>query len=446
MRSNTKNARVVVVRELRARLLTPVPAPAGDAFVVAPDDLAVLGAHQAQIAFEPIEILAPDRDHMPHADRVVGVHQRVDARQLAALEHAGEQGLGRGRVAARLGAELGEDGTPGGDAGVVGGALETRLACRALGARQQLLARPRRWGRWSRPRRSRPPLRRRARRRRPPGKRVLRRSWMSSLTDPPSSHQELEPEMPEAVIVDAVRTPIGRAFKGSLAQLRPDEMGAFVLDALLERNPEVDPELIEEVYCGVGLPQGLQGFNIARIMVLLSEKLPDGRERRRCVALLRFEPRDDPPGGQRRRSRAGRRLHRRRRGVGVALQRGRRGGASPGPERAAAGPQRAARRLHLDGHDGGERGRSLRGQPRRHGQVRPALAGAGRAVPGERLLRPRDRADHPPRRHDDRQGRRPARQLDAREAVPAGPRHSGTAARSPPATRVRSTTARPPCS
>ena len=82
--------------------------------------------------------------------------------------------------------------------------------------------------------------------------------------------------MPEAVIVDAVRTPIGRAFKGSLAQLRPDEMGAFVLDALLERNPEVDPELIEEVYCGVGLPQGLQGFNIARIMVLLSEKLPMG--------------------------------------------------------------------------------------------------------------------------------------------------------------------------
>jgi acetyl-CoA C-acetyltransferase len=82
--------------------------------------------------------------------------------------------------------------------------------------------------------------------------------------------------MPEAVIVDAVRTPIGRAFKGSLAQLRPDEMGAFVVDALLERTPEVDPELIEEVYCGVGLPQGLQGFNIARSMVLLSKQLPLG--------------------------------------------------------------------------------------------------------------------------------------------------------------------------
>ncbi len=80
--------------------------------------------------------------------------------------------------------------------------------------------------------------------------------------------------MPEAVIVDAVRTPIGRAFKGSLAQLRPDEMGAFVLDALMERNPSVDPVLIEDVYCGVGLPQGLQGFNLARIMVLLSDSLP----------------------------------------------------------------------------------------------------------------------------------------------------------------------------
>ena len=80
--------------------------------------------------------------------------------------------------------------------------------------------------------------------------------------------------MPEAVIVDAVRTPIGRAFKGSLAQLRPDEMGAFVVDALLERNPGVDPELIEDVICGVGLPQGLQGFNLGRIVALLSERLP----------------------------------------------------------------------------------------------------------------------------------------------------------------------------
>ena len=80
--------------------------------------------------------------------------------------------------------------------------------------------------------------------------------------------------MPEAVIVDTVRTPIGRAFKGSLAQLRPEETGAYVVDQLLERNPDVDPATVDEVFCGCGMPQGLQAFNIARIISLLSEKLP----------------------------------------------------------------------------------------------------------------------------------------------------------------------------
>jgi acetyl-CoA C-acetyltransferase len=81
--------------------------------------------------------------------------------------------------------------------------------------------------------------------------------------------------MPEAVIVDAVRTPIGRAFKGALAGLRPDDTGAYVIDELLKRNPDVKPESVEEVIAGCGLPQGLQAFNIGRIMVLLSEQLPD---------------------------------------------------------------------------------------------------------------------------------------------------------------------------
>jgi acetyl-CoA C-acetyltransferase len=81
--------------------------------------------------------------------------------------------------------------------------------------------------------------------------------------------------MPEAVIVDAVRTPIGRAFKGSLAGQRPDEMGAYVVDHLLERNAELEPAEVEEVMCGCGMPQGLQAFNIGRIIVLLSEKLPE---------------------------------------------------------------------------------------------------------------------------------------------------------------------------
>src|SRR4051794_41854530 len=79
--------------------------------------------------------------------------------------------------------------------------------------------------------------------------------------------------MPEAVIVDAVRTPVGRAFKGSLASLRPDETLAYVTAQLLERTPDVDPASVEELVAGCGLPQGLQANNIARLAVLLSDKL-----------------------------------------------------------------------------------------------------------------------------------------------------------------------------
>jgi acetyl-CoA C-acetyltransferase len=81
--------------------------------------------------------------------------------------------------------------------------------------------------------------------------------------------------MPEAVIVDAARSPIGRAFKGSLAQLRPDETAAYIVDRLLERNPDVAPDSVEDLFCGCGMPQGLQAFNIARIVSLLSEQLPE---------------------------------------------------------------------------------------------------------------------------------------------------------------------------
>ena len=81
--------------------------------------------------------------------------------------------------------------------------------------------------------------------------------------------------MPEAVIVDTLRTPIGRAFKGSLTQVRPDDMGAYVVDQLLERHPEVDPASVNDLICGCGMTQGEQAFNVGRIITLLSEKLPD---------------------------------------------------------------------------------------------------------------------------------------------------------------------------
>ena len=81
--------------------------------------------------------------------------------------------------------------------------------------------------------------------------------------------------MPEAVIVDTLRTPIGRAFKGSLTQVRPDDLGAYVVDNLLARHPELDPATVDDLICGCGMTQGEQAYNIGRIIVLLSEKLPD---------------------------------------------------------------------------------------------------------------------------------------------------------------------------
>jgi acetyl-CoA C-acetyltransferase len=80
--------------------------------------------------------------------------------------------------------------------------------------------------------------------------------------------------MPEAVIVDAVRTPIGRAFKGSLVGIRPDDLGAFIVNALLERNEGLDPNLVDDLICGCGMTQGEQAFNIGRIISLLSD-LPE---------------------------------------------------------------------------------------------------------------------------------------------------------------------------
>jgi acetyl-CoA C-acetyltransferase len=81
--------------------------------------------------------------------------------------------------------------------------------------------------------------------------------------------------MPEAVIVDAVRTPIGRAFKGSLGTIRPDDLVANTIDQLLARNDGLDPATVDDVVVGCGMTQGEQAYNIGRIAVLLSEKLPD---------------------------------------------------------------------------------------------------------------------------------------------------------------------------
>jgi acetyl-CoA C-acetyltransferase len=76
--------------------------------------------------------------------------------------------------------------------------------------------------------------------------------------------------MPEAVIVDAIRTPIGRAGKGSLKSVRADDLAAIPLRALVERNPGVDPSTIVDIMMGCGFCEGEQGNNVGRVAGLLS--------------------------------------------------------------------------------------------------------------------------------------------------------------------------------
>jgi len=79
--------------------------------------------------------------------------------------------------------------------------------------------------------------------------------------------------MAEAVIVDSVRTGLSKSFRGGFNQTRADDMTAHIIDALMDRNPSVDPETVEDVILGCGYPEGPQGNNIARTSAVLS-KLP----------------------------------------------------------------------------------------------------------------------------------------------------------------------------
>ena len=79
--------------------------------------------------------------------------------------------------------------------------------------------------------------------------------------------------MAEAVIVDSVRTGLAKSFRGGFNQTRADNMTAHLVDALMDRNPEVDPSTVEDMILGCGAPEGAQGHNIARNVAVLS-KLP----------------------------------------------------------------------------------------------------------------------------------------------------------------------------
>ncbi len=80
--------------------------------------------------------------------------------------------------------------------------------------------------------------------------------------------------MKDAVIVSAVRTPVGKAKRGGLATVRPDELAATAIQALLKRTPNLDPAEIEDVVFGCAFPEGEQGMNVAR-MIALRAGLPD---------------------------------------------------------------------------------------------------------------------------------------------------------------------------
>jgi acetyl-CoA C-acetyltransferase len=92
--------------------------------------------------------------------------------------------------------------------------------------------------------------------------------------------------VPEAVIVSTARTPIGRAFKGSLKDVRPDDLSVQVLQAALAKVPGLDPTLIEDLYWGCAEPSDKQGSNMARVIAVLAglDHLPASTINRFCAS------------------------------------------------------------------------------------------------------------------------------------------------------------------
>jgi acetyl-CoA C-acetyltransferase len=94
--------------------------------------------------------------------------------------------------------------------------------------------------------------------------------------------------MPEAVIVATARSPIGRANKGSLTSLRPDDMSAQILKALMDKAPQVQASDVNDVMWGIGQPAGEGGFNIARVISALAgfDDVPGVTVNRYCSSSL----------------------------------------------------------------------------------------------------------------------------------------------------------------
>ncbi len=94
--------------------------------------------------------------------------------------------------------------------------------------------------------------------------------------------------MTEAVIVSTARTPIGRAFKGSMVDLRPDDLAASIIQTAMDKVPGLTPDQVTDLHLGCGLPGGEQGYNMARVVTTLLgwEQVPGVTLTRYCSSSL----------------------------------------------------------------------------------------------------------------------------------------------------------------
>ncbi len=238
--------------------------------------------------------------------------------------------------------------------------------------------------------------------------------------------------MRDVVIVDNVRTGLAKAFRGSFNLTRSDDMLAHCIDALLDRNPKVSPDEVEDVVVGCASHTGEQDGNIARLAVVLSRSADhDGGSVdqpflfiRSAIDRDRREP--DCVGSDARRDRGRRRFD---------LD-----AAAPGSgqvETEQASRRREARNLHGDGQHRRSSCAALSGDARDAGRVRAAESAAICESSREGLHRRRNRADEShdePGRQEDR--RREAGRSDRRQRRMQSSRHDARRSRET-AARVR---------
>ena len=224
--------------------------------------------------------------------------------------------------------------------------------------------------------------------------------------------------MPEAVIVATARSPIGRANKGSLVDIRPDDLAAQIVTAVLAKVPQLDPTTVEDLILGCGQPAGESGFNVARVVATLAglDDVPGVTVNRYCSSSLQTirmaahaikagEGDVFVAGGVETVSRFSAGFSDTAPNPVVPTSRPAHAGTSRRRAAAVVTAGGPPRHLHRHGPDRRERARVRRCVPHRDGRVRQAVPGSGGRQSGERILRRRDHAGDVARRHRRRQGR-----------------------------------------